>query len=129
MPITVVLAVGLDPWLLASHNSTWRSAGYIVVPSDSIKEAMDHFKSGDFDLVLLGSLISAENKERLTSLIRASSSRTPVICVANNSSGIDPIRDPALRSKPGVRLEGLEEVLAEQADIRREPAILFGNAK
>jgi len=38
---------------------------------------MEQFKVGDFDLVLLGSSIPAEHKERLTGLVRTSGSRTP----------------------------------------------------
>jgi DNA-binding NtrC family response regulator len=128
VPITVVLAVGLDPWLLAAHGAAWRSANYIVIPADTIKEAIDHFKSGDFDLVLLGSSIAAENKERLTSLIRASGSRTPVVCVANSLNGIDLLQDAALRSEPGALLAGLGEILAETAKMRRGPATSYGNA-
>jgi len=83
MPLTVVLAVGLDPSLPTAQNAVWKSAGYIVISVGTIKEAIDHFKAGDFDLVLLGNSISLENKERLTFLIRSSGSRTPVVCIAN----------------------------------------------
>ena len=60
MPLTVVLAVGLDSGLLATHTKAWRAARYIVVSADSIGEAIDHFNAGDFDLVVLGNSISIE---------------------------------------------------------------------
>jgi DNA-binding response OmpR family regulator len=72
MPLNVVLAVGLDSWLLVTRNKVWRSAGYFVVSADSIGDAIDLFNDGDFDLVVLSHSISIESRERLTSLIRAS---------------------------------------------------------
>ena len=48
MPVTVVLAVGLDSWLLATKARVWRSAGYFVVSAESIGEAIDLFNDGDF---------------------------------------------------------------------------------
>ena len=53
MPLTVVLAVGLDPSLLANRGSVWQSAGYLVTSIGSIKEAIPHIRGGCFDLVLL----------------------------------------------------------------------------
>jgi hypothetical protein len=67
MSLSVVLAVGLDSLLLSKHGAAWRSVGYIVVEALSIREAIAHFKTGDFDLVLSGQSISFENKERLSS--------------------------------------------------------------
>jgi hypothetical protein len=84
MHSTVVLAVGFDSWRLTSQSSELRSAGYVVIQADSIRDAIKQFEVGDFDLVLLGRSISAEDKERLTSLIRVAGSRTPVVCIPNS---------------------------------------------
>jgi hypothetical protein len=54
MPLTVILAVGLDPSLPLAQNAVWKSAEYIVISVGTIKEAIDHFKAGDFDLVPFG---------------------------------------------------------------------------
>ena len=70
MRITVVLAVGMDSWQLTAERSMWNTAGYFFVPATSIRDAMNDFKAGDFDLVLLGHLLSAEDKERLTRSIQ-----------------------------------------------------------
>lgn len=82
MGITVVLAVGWDPWLLAAQNSAWRAAGYIAVSASSIVEAFQHFKGGDFDLVLLGSAISRQERQILTRQIRETGAKAPVIDAA-----------------------------------------------
>jgi DNA-binding response OmpR family regulator len=128
MPLTVVLAVGLDSWLLATHSMVWRSAGYIVLSAASIREAIQHFKTGDFDLVLLGDSISKENKERLIFLIRTAGSRTPVVSIANASGDFDSFADATLKNDSSVLLAGMGELLEGYAEMRRAPTILCGAA-
>jgi DNA-binding NtrC family response regulator len=107
----------------------WRAAGYIVVSATSIREAIDHFKAGDFDLVLLGDSISKENKERLTFLIRASGSRTPVACIANAPGDFDSFADATLKNDSGVLLTGMGELMERATRLRADPAILCGTAR
>lgn len=117
MPLTLILAVGLDSSLLASQSSAWQSAGYLVTSSGSIREAIAHFRTGDFDLVLLGCSIPAESRERLTFLIRASGSRTPVVCVANSSSDSDTFADATIRSEPIKLMVDIGEIMAKRANM------------
>jgi hypothetical protein len=51
MHLTVVLAVGLDLSLSTRQSTDWKSAGYVVISTASIREAIVHFIDGDFDLV------------------------------------------------------------------------------
>ena len=97
MGITVVLAVGWDPWLLAAQNSAWRAAGYIAVSASSIAEALQHFKGGDFDLVLLGSAISRQEQEILTRQIRETGARAPVIDTASLPADFKSLKDAVSR--------------------------------
>jgi hypothetical protein len=87
MPITVALAIGFDPWLLASKNSAWRSAGCFVTEADSAAEAIDQLRSSDFDLVLLDHSIPPARREEITSLVRASGSLIPVVCLTDPLAG------------------------------------------
>jgi hypothetical protein len=119
MPISVVLGVSLDAWLLATHEAVWRSAGFIVIPVGSIREAIDHFQAGDFDLVLLGDSISNDIKERMTFLIRASGSKTPVVSIADVSGTDDWFADMTLRNDSSALLKGMGELLAEKAAMSR----------
>jgi DNA-binding response OmpR family regulator len=112
MAVTVVLAVGLDPWMLMAQDSAWRSEGYIVISAHSIRDAIDHFKAGDFDLVLLGHSITAESKERLTYLIRASGSTTPVVCISSSRDVSYAFADATLRNDPVELLAGMKELMA-----------------
>lgn len=122
MPVTVVLAVGIDSWLLSTHSSLWKSHGYVVISVNSVREAIDHFKAGDFDLVLLGNSITSENRERLTFLIRACGSRTPVVCVTDSSAALESFADAAFKNEPASLLSSLRDLLAAKETLRVRPA-------
>jgi len=126
MPLTVVLAVGLDSWLLAIHTRDWRSAGYFVVSAHSIGEAINLFNAGDFDLVVLGDSVPIESRRRLTALIRASGSQTPVACIGNSSTTCDSLSDAPLKNDSSVLVAGLRELLAEKVRARVPLAVLRG---
>ena len=128
MHITVVLAVGLDSWRLTSQGSDLRSAGYVVISASSIRDAIEQFKVGDFDLVLLCHSISAEQKERLTSIIRASGSRTPVVCIPNSSDDCDSLAYGTIECDASALLTGMEDILAMTPRPLAVPAILCGDA-
>jgi DNA-binding response OmpR family regulator len=117
MPLTVLLAVGLDSSLLESQRSVWRSAGYYVTAAGTIREGIAQFHEGDFDLVLLSHSLPAESRERLAFLIRASGSRVPVVCVSDSSSGCDTFADATIQSGPDYLLQGIENLLARHARI------------
>ena len=88
MPINIALAIGFDPWLFESQRTVWRSAGYFVTSTGSIKEAIGHFSNGDFDLVLLDHSISSAARDDLTSLLRRSGSLIPIYCSEDSSDNI-----------------------------------------
>jgi EAL domain-containing protein (putative c-di-GMP-specific phosphodiesterase class I) len=81
----------------------------------SIGEALDHFKVGDFDLVLLGGSIPVEQQERLTFLIRACGSHTPVVCIANPMGDRRPFADAIFRGDKAELVAGIGEIVAQKA--------------
>lgn len=124
MPSTVILAVGLDPSLLTAQSAVWKSAGYIVISVASIKQAIDHFKAGDFDLVLLGNSISLESKERLTFLIRTFGSNTPVVSIGSPSGDHGSFADATLKNDSSELLADVEALLAKEASRPREQTLV-----
>ena len=112
MSLTVILAVGLDSWKLTAQSSVLRPAGYIVVSAHSIRDAIDHVKAGDFDLVLLDHSISVEDKEKLTFMIRASGSQAPVVSAAHSSGDSHSSADATLKNDSVAMLTGMGELLA-----------------
>jgi len=102
MPITIVLAIGFDPWLLESQRTAWRSAGCFVTAAKSHRDAMDHLKGGDFDLILLDQRI---NREGMTSLVRASGSLTPVVCISDPPNDADATASRAPDNAPDAMLQ------------------------
>jgi hypothetical protein len=114
MPLTVVLAVGLDSSLPRDQTSVWQSAGYLVTFAAAIREAISLFRDGDFDLVLLGKSIPADSKERLTFLIRASGSRIPIVCIGDTSPGVDTFVDATISDEPIRLLDAIGEFMTKR---------------
>jgi DNA-binding NtrC family response regulator len=114
LPQTVVLAIGLDSALLANQCSVRQSAGYFVTFTESIREAIVHFRDGDFDLVLLGPSIPADSRERLTFLIRLSDSRIPVVCITDFPGACDNFADATFRNEADDLQRGVGEVCSKQ---------------
>jgi CheY-like chemotaxis protein len=115
MAPTVVLSIGLDAELLSTRNSVLQSAGYSVVPALSLKEAVAHFAAGDFDLVLMCHSFPTKDKERLTSWIRASGSRIPVVSVSGRFNEDHHSDDMTINCEPGRLLVDINEVLINAA--------------
>jgi DNA-binding response OmpR family regulator len=129
MSLTVILAVGLDSWKLTAQSSVLRAAGYVVVSAHSIRDAIDHFKAGDFDLVLLDHSISIENKESLTFVIRASGSQTPVVSVAHSSGDCLSVVDATLKDDTVAMLTGMRGLLAKRSGMSVVNATAQGDAR
>ena len=129
MHLNVVLAVGLEPLLLGTQSAEWNSAGYLVQSAGSIREAINHFKVGDFDLVLLGNPISAENRERLTLLICATGAQTPVVLMESRSADLDSLADATLKNDSSEILTGLGELMGKTQKLgAMEGKILYGSS-
>jgi hypothetical protein len=127
MAITMVLAVGVDSSLLPAQDSLWNAAGFILMPVNSIREAISHFISGDFDIVLLGESLSMEQRERLTFLIRAFGSHIPVACIATSPTDCNSFADATLRCDTRLLVTGMEKLVAN-AKMRAAQAGVYSNA-
>jgi hypothetical protein len=121
MSTIVVLAVCLDP--LLPDGAVWRSARYIFVAASSINEAINHFKIGDFDLVLLGPSIPVDASKRLTFLIRATGSQVPVVCIGSSSGQDDSFADATFEQDSNQLLSGIGELLKSKTMMRTATAM------
>ena len=113
MPLTIVLSVGFDLSLLRARGLVLSSAGYLVESASTVKGAADRFQSGDFDLVLLCHSVPRKDRDRLTSLIRASGSRTPIVSIAGNLGECDAFANATLEDGPNNFLARIRDVLAK----------------
>jgi CheY-like chemotaxis protein len=68
--------------VLSSRCSILRYAGHVVTPLSSIAEAIELFRKADFDLVLLCHSVPVEDRDILTSAIRALDPNIPIYTVA-----------------------------------------------
>src|SRR5271154_5256792 len=113
MPLTIVLSVGFDLSLLRARVLVLSSAGYLVESATTVKGASDLFQSGDFDLVLLCHSVPRKDRDRLTSLIRASGSRTPIVSIAGNLGECDAFANATLEDGTNNLLAGIKDVLVK----------------
>jgi hypothetical protein len=91
----------------------WQKLGFTVTSVNSIQEAIYQFRYGDFDLVILGDDLSAEKKERLMFLLRASGSKVPVVSPEDGFGACGPGMDGNQGSD--LNLAGLKQLVSEQA--------------
>jgi CheY-like chemotaxis protein len=111
MPLRVVLAVGFDQSLLRLRTLVLQCAGYHVESASSLKEAVDRFQSGDFDLVLLCHSVPRKDRYRLTSFLRSSGSRTPIVSIAGTLGECDAFVTATLEDGPNKFLAGVRDVV------------------
>jgi DNA-binding response OmpR family regulator len=117
MALTLVLSAGLDAELFSTRNFILQAAGYYVVPAYSVNEAMKYFEGGDFDLILLCQSIPTKDRDWLTSSIRASGSRIPVVSVAGKLIEDDHFAGITVGSYPEELLTGIGDVLVNAAPL------------
>ena len=128
MLLKVVLAVGVDSSMLAAHSVEWGAAGFVVLPVTTMSEAFEHFRTGDFDLVLLGHSLPVESKERLTCLVRSSGSRTPVLAIADASDNCDTFASGTVRNDANSMLQYMGELMAAESKLHLVRALHVGAA-
>src|SRR5438270_4503175 len=110
MPHTVVLMVGQDRVLTETRSQVLRTAGYIVVPAFTPRQAIDEFVQGDFDLVLLCHSIPEDTRERLVDVLRKHTSRTPIISVASFEGQFDGFADATIANDPNLLVASLRKI-------------------
>ena len=120
MPLNLILAVGKNPALQEGRSSILRRAGYIVDSEYSVKDAVERFKQGDFDLVLLCDSMPIEDRDRLTRSIRAFGSLTPIVSVAPPSGRVPQVvEDVISETTPEKLLSGVMGALLKGAAFYR----------
>lgn len=112
MPVTVVLAIGFDPWFFETQKAAWRSSGHFVTSEGNAGDAIHQFREGDFDAVLLGRALPPRTKEQIISQIRASGSSVPILCLAETGSRCEACEFATTSSEPGTLMQRIEELLA-----------------
>lgn len=116
MPHTVVLMVGQDRILTETRSQVLRTAGYVVVPAFTLRQAMDEFLQGDFDLVLLCHSIPEDARERLVDVLREHTSRTPIVSIASFAGQLDGFADATIETDPTLLVASLHKIICRDRD-------------
>jgi CheY-like chemotaxis protein len=118
--------VGRDRVLVETRSQVLRTAGYIVVPAYTPRQAIDEFVRGDFDLVLLCHSMPEDARERLVSVIREHTSRTPIVSVASFDGQFDGFADATIENDPNLLIDSLRKIVSRNSDssggVQRRPA-------
>ena len=94
---------------MTNRTLVLQAAGYVVIKTYSLEDADAQFQAGDFDWILLCHSVTAVDRERLTSFIRASGSRIPVISIAENLGECDAFANATLEDGPNKFLASVRE--------------------
>ena len=114
MPIKFILAVGREPALLEYRSQILQRAGYIVDSELSLKKAIQRYKHGEFDLVLLCHTISVHERDHLISSIQAFGALMPVVTFAPpGSQAPDAADDVAFEGRPEEFLSSIQGAFLE----------------
>jgi DNA-binding response OmpR family regulator len=116
MPVALILSVGQEPMLLDTRSLILRAAGYLVESALSIKQAIHHLRTGDFDLVVLCHSIPSQERDRLVCLVRASGSTIPIVTVVPMSASehhSEGLADATIAGDPRKLLLGIREALSK----------------
>lgn len=120
MGLSIILSVGWDSSLLDTRRMILQAAGHIVESAHSLEEAIERFRTGDFDLVLLCHSISQPDRGRLTWSIRALGSSTPVVTVAiAHGQPPDGFADATIECAPRNLIHGVNQALLGAAKKHR----------
>jgi len=112
----------MDSSLIATSRSVLQAAGYVVVSTRTVQEAIDQFRIGDFDLVFLDDSVTAEDRTILTVLVRLFGSRTPIVCGAGLVSNGEVFADGKTDGQDTALLIGFGALISELARLRLIPA-------
>jgi hypothetical protein len=113
VPAPVLLCIWLEPSLLKTHLSAWKSAGCVVASASTIREAIVSIAAGDFDLVLLGDRFPVEDRERVAFLIRSTGSAVPIVCVADSCGDLGMAESATSQDAPEIHFDSITKDLVE----------------
>ncbi len=107
----VILYAGRDHGLVQSRRLVLEQSGYVVELCDNSEDCVRKFLEGDYDLVLLCNSLRDSERERLSSLVRRFSSRTPVLRVCSMPEESRQGPEPSCTGEPQVILDAVAGIL------------------
>lgn len=118
MPLTVVLNVGKDFRLLEARSLILRAAGYVVKTAVCVREAVEQFQAGDFDIVILCHSLTAEDIAYLARCIGNSNPRVPIITITDVTGKCGYSLEAELDRDVSDLLWGLGELLGKVGNLQ-----------
>jgi DNA-binding response OmpR family regulator len=110
----LVLSVGSDPKLLQSRNLVLLTAGYAVRVATNAGDAINIFRSADFEVVVICHSIPEEERLRLIADMREENASAKIVVIRKNGQLSARLADEAVHS-----MDGAEQLLAAIASALR----------
>ena len=107
----VILYAGRDHGLVQSRRMVMEEAGYGVDLCDNSEDCVRKFLEGDYDLVLLCNSLRDAERERLSSLVRRFSARTPVLRICSMPEELRQGPEPSCTGEPQAIMDALVAIL------------------
>ncbi|HKW76031.1 MAG TPA: hypothetical protein VJN64_10950 [Terriglobales bacterium] len=111
----LILSAGRDPNLLKQRSVILQQAGYEVVVAGNSPELVNRLFNGDFDLVLLCGSMRAEERCRLTAIVKSHTPSTPVLLIEEREQLIDTAEEKGILCRPEQILEAVRSALSQAA--------------
>jgi CheY-like chemotaxis protein len=109
----LILSAGRDSNLLKQRSAILRQAGYQVVVAGDSPELVNRLFNGDFDLVLLCGSMRAEERRRLTAIVKSHTPSTPVVLIEEKSHPVHEAEEQGIRCRPEEVLETVRGALSQ----------------
>jgi len=107
-----ILSLATDSSLLTLRAMILQAAGYEVHSASNLLQVIEAYKSGDFDLVLIGHTISEKEKRRIASKLRELGTNGSVLELCLISPEIPNVDYWMIEAGPQVLLDKIHEILS-----------------
>lgn len=105
-----ILSLATDSSLLTLRAMILQAAGYEVSSASNLLQVIEAYKSGDFDLVLIGHTINGQEKRRISAKLRELETRGSVLELCLVSPEIPNVDYWMIEAGPQVLLERIQEI-------------------
>jgi CheY-like chemotaxis protein len=110
----LILSAGRDTNLLNQRSAILRQAGYEVVIAGKSPDLVNRLFNGDFDLVLLCGSMRADERRRLTAIVKSHTPSTPVVLIEESEQLVQKAEeDEGILCRPEQVLDVVRDALSQ----------------
>jgi len=109
---TTILAMSYDPVRLSERQKLFAKKGFLVVPATSLEIALRVIEENEYDLLLVGASVPAEDREKISLKFREFQDEAAILWVTAKSLEPTPLADGfAIAGDPEALLQASSSLL------------------